>query len=49
MIMTAEVNWDKSGNNAIFVQPKDVDALLKGKYSLNKLPELFTWSGTITG
>lgn len=42
MIMSAEVNWDKCGNNAIFVQPKDVNALLKGKYTLNKLPDFFT-------
>tara|TARA_R110001583_G_scaffold174017_14_gene328283 strand:+ start:561 stop:1568 length:1008 start_codon:yes stop_codon:yes gene_type:complete len=42
MIMSAEVHWDRCGNNAIFIQPKDVDALLKGKYSLNKLPQFFT-------
>jgi hypothetical protein len=40
--MTAEVNWEKSGMNALFVEQKDIDALLKGKYSLNKLPKVFT-------
>jgi hypothetical protein len=42
LIMSAEVNWENSGMNALFVEQKDINALLKGKYSLNKLPEVFT-------
>jgi len=42
LIMSAEVNWESTGSHALFVQQRDIDALLDGKYSLNKLPEMFT-------
>jgi len=42
LILSAEVQWEKNGMNALFVLQKDIDALLKGKYSLNKLPAMFT-------
>lgn len=42
LIMSAEAAWEDSGMHALFVEQKDIDALLKGKYSLNKLPALFT-------
>jgi hypothetical protein len=42
LIIAAESRWETTGMNALFLRQVDVDALMNGKYTINKLPKLLT-------